>query len=169
MDLISELRTAAQRIPTANGRATPEPVASAEEIAEFERRVGRPIPPFWRRVYSEVGNGGFGPGFGLLGLVTGARNDEGDSAAELLAVFRESNPEDENWAPDGLVPIAHWGCAIYSCVDLRTEAAAVVRFDPNGHGPDEGWEGAWSQEAEASEEWLQTWIEGRLAFDSPAA
>ena len=169
MDLIDELRAAARRIPTMGGRVAPEPVASAAEVAEFEARVGRPLPPLWRRVYSEVGNGGFGPGYGLLGLVTGARTDEGKSAAEFVELLQQSDPDDPGWAwPDGLVPVCHWGCAIYSCLDLRSAAAPVVRFDPNGHGTQEGWDGAWWAEAETSGAWLRAWAEGRLAFESPA-
>lgn len=166
MDLIDQLRDAARRRKTMGGRRSPEPVASAAEVAEFERRVGRPLPTLWRRVYTEVGNGGFGPGYGLLGLVTGARTDEGDSAAEFVEeLLGGEDPEDPDFAwPEGLVPICHWGCAIYSCIDLRTEAAPVVRFDPNGHGPDFGWEGAWRREARTSRAWLRAWIERRLRF-----
>lgn len=35
-----------------------------EEIAESEELLGFTLPPFVRRVYTQVGNGGFGPGYG---------------------------------------------------------------------------------------------------------
>lgn len=169
MDLIDELRVAARRIPTMHGSARAEPVAARGEMDEFERRIAHPLPPLWRRVYSEVGNGGFGPGYGLLGLVTGARSDEGNAAVELYELFRQPDPEDAAWAwPQGVVPVCHWGCAIYSCVDVRSGPAPIVRFDPNGHGPETGWDGAWWQEASSSEAWLRAWVEGRLTFASPA-
>ena len=172
MDLIDELQAAARRIPTMGGRANPEPAASAAEVAEFERRVGRPLPAVWQRVYTEIGDGGFGPGYGFLSLVTGAaRTDEGNSAAGFVELLREGeDPDDPDFKwPDGLVPICHWGCAIYSCLDLRSAEVPIVRFDPNGHGPDDGWDGAWWQEAASSEAWLRAWAEGRLRFESPAA
>jgi hypothetical protein len=170
MDLIDDLRAAVLRIPTMGNRAALEPVASPIEVAEFEHRVGLSLSPLWRRVYTEVGNGGFGPGYGLLGLVAGARTDEGNSAAEFVELLREPDPEDQQWKwPVGLVPICHWGCAIYSCLDLRADATPVVRFDPNGHGPGTGWEGAWWRESLASEIWLRAWIEGTLKFNAPAA
>ena len=45
--------------------APPAAVAEAEELA------GRSLPSLLRRLYLEVGNGGFGPGYGLLGLRDG--------------------------------------------------------------------------------------------------
>jgi hypothetical protein len=149
-----------------DGRTDPAPLASPEEVRAFELAFGYALPPLWRRVYTEVGNGGFGPGYGLLGLISGAVTDLGDSALPLYRTLRESDPEDPGWEwPEGLLPVCHWGCAIHSCIDLRIPAAPVVRFDPNGHGPYEGgWEGAWRPEAESSEAWLRAWTRGELEF-----
>lgn len=41
-----------------------------EELRESEEMLGFPLPEFVRRVYTQVGNGGFGPGYcGVLGLL----------------------------------------------------------------------------------------------------
>ncbi len=36
--------------------------AAQEAVEEAERAVGLPVPPLLRRLYLELGNGGFGPG-----------------------------------------------------------------------------------------------------------
>ena len=37
-------------------------------LAETEARLGFTLPPLLARVYTEVADGGFGPGYGLLSL-----------------------------------------------------------------------------------------------------
>ncbi len=51
------------------GRAThaPAPLATQAGIAVDEQTLGYPFPPLLKRLYVEVGNGGWGPGYGLLG------------------------------------------------------------------------------------------------------
>jgi hypothetical protein len=42
---------------------------SESEIVRAESRLGRRLPSLLRAAYSEIGNGGFGPGYGLLPLI----------------------------------------------------------------------------------------------------
>ena len=44
-------------------------VVSDAEIAEAERRLGFQLPELLRELYTCVGDGGFGPGYGFLGLI----------------------------------------------------------------------------------------------------
>ncbi|MGP3921266.1 SMI1/KNR4 family protein [Nonomuraea sp. 10N515B] len=44
------------------------PAASSEAVAETEEAIGYPLPPLLRRLYLEVGNGGFGPRGGIIGV-----------------------------------------------------------------------------------------------------
>jgi hypothetical protein len=144
--------------------------ASAVEVAQVETLLAGALPRLWRRVYLEVGNGGFGPGYGLTGLISGAKDDQGHSASDLYTSFRTPDPEDSSWRwPEGLLPVCHWGCAIQSCIDARDSHGRVVRFDPNGHGPDVGWEGAWWVEAPSAEAWWGAWLAGELTFEKGAA
>jgi hypothetical protein len=39
-----------------------------EELAQAEEQLGFALPALLRRIYLEVGNGGFGPGYGLFAL-----------------------------------------------------------------------------------------------------
>ena len=42
--------------------------ASVDAVEAAERRFGHAFPSLLRRLYLEVGNGGFGPGYGIIGL-----------------------------------------------------------------------------------------------------
>ena len=147
----------------------PFPPVTQEECAEAAARLGVQLPESVRRVYMEIANGGFGPGYGLVGLITGARLDTGGSAISLYEVFRENDPEDPLWSwPAGLLPVCHWGCAIYSCVDCTQVSAPVLRFDPNGHELGASWHSAFRLEARSFEDWLRRWTTGTLPFELEA-
>ena len=172
-DLIAQLSRRAAAPATAADMhdgpapAAPYPPADAAECAAAEARLRFPLPASVRRVYTAVANGGFGPGYGLIGLIGGAPLDTGDSAISLYERWRdEPDPEDPAWAwPAGLLPVSHWGCAIYSCVDCTRPEAPVIRFDPNGHELGTPWGPAFRPEAASFEEWLGRWAAGTLAFE----
>ncbi len=154
---IPTARTDMARLPTF-ARATPEAIVSAEAA------LGRPLPPLLSELYVHVANGGFGPGYGFIGLPGGALLDTGASLVSLYQGFRQPDPEDPEWAwPSRLLPVSHWGCAVYSCVSF-TYPYPVVRFDPNGHELGTRWEGAFQPEAQSFEVWFQAWLSGSLMF-----
>jgi hypothetical protein len=139
-------------------RATPEAIVSAEAA------LGQPLPPLLSELYEQVANGGFGPGYGLIGLAGGALLDTGQSLVSLYQGFRQPDPEDPEWAwPAHLLPVSHWGCAIYSCVSFK-HPHPIVRFDPNGHELGAPWESAFQPEAHSFEAWFQAWLGGSLSF-----
>ena len=116
-----------------------------QEIAEVETAVGCPLPTELIEIYASRGNGGFGPDYGLLGLGSGHVTDQGDTALSLYRLFNQPDPDEPSWTwPKHLLPILHIGCAIHYCVDLSTPGNPVVQFDPNGFGPGDSWEGAFS-------------------------
>ena len=80
------------------GQALPPP-ASPRELAESEERIGFDLPPLLRSIYSEIANGGFGPGYGFIGLITRVPLGQfkGDSAVELFESFRDGDPEYPTW------------------------------------------------------------------------
>src|SRR5260370_17606364 len=61
------------RPPSGGTRQDHRAPASAEKIAGAEADLGFRLDPFLRRVYTEVSDGGIGPGYGLLPL-SGERN-----------------------------------------------------------------------------------------------
>jgi hypothetical protein len=132
------------------------PAASESSIRDAERALGFAIPAILRRLYSEIGDGGFGPGHGFYGLVSGTEKFPDENVTYLYRLFRKGDPEDPEFSwPHMLLPVLDWGCAIRSCVDCSIPSLPIVRHDPNVETPlqfkNEGWH---------FEEWLQAWLDG---------
>ncbi|WP_299343250.1 SMI1/KNR4 family protein [uncultured Pseudoxanthomonas sp.] len=131
------------------------PAPTNEEIAEVESTIGYSLPSALVELYAKRGNGGFGPDYGLLGLGSGHLTDQGDTALSLYRIFNEPDTEDPGWAwPKHLLPIIHAGCAIHYCIDLASPDNPVVKFDPNGFGPGDDWQAAFSVASSKLEPWL---------------
>ncbi len=103
------------------------PLATASQAAveEAEALLGRRLPELLRRLYLKVGNGGFGPGYGILGVRGGHADDTKRNAIDYY--------RDEFWPflRRGLLPICNWGCAIYSYVDTSQPDGPMWAWDPN--------------------------------------
>jgi len=143
-----------------------EPLTDADLDAVAEG-LATELPPAVRRLWGQVANGGFGPGYGILGLQGGFRSDLGDDAVSDYRARRlPPGPDEPSWKwPKGLLPICDWGCAIYSCVDLGSDTADVYRFDPNAVADD--WNVAWFTESRDLESWLRGWLDGEDLWMSP--
>jgi hypothetical protein len=131
----------------------PLPPASPAAVESAERVLGAPLPPLLRRLYLEIGNGGFGPGYGILGLAGGFADDVGKSAIDEFQSFWSDAPHEPP-----LLPLCHWGCAIYSFVELGSADGRMWGFDPNPVGGDE----APYRQGIGLAEWLICWMDGRL-------
>ncbi len=84
---------------------------------------------------------------------------------EDYALRRQPDPEDAGWFwPAGVLAVCHWGCAVYSCIDCRTEEGRVLRFDPNP--VDDDWSVAWGVEKPDLPSWLSSWVNGEELFES---
>lgn len=133
----------------------PLSVATEAEVEEAERLLGCPLPVLLRRLYLEVGNGGFGPGYGLLGLRHGHRDDSRRTAVDLYEVSEQWWPT----APEGLLPICHWGCAIYSLV--KCPSGEMWGYDPNPPPREELDQALFPQEITLAD-WFERWVQSRL-------
>jgi hypothetical protein len=51
-----------------SGRVIFPPPASQSQVDETEQMLGFALPPLLKKLYTEVGNGGFGWGNGLIGI-----------------------------------------------------------------------------------------------------
>lgn len=121
--------------------------ASPSAVAEIEGLVGSELPALARRLYLEIGNGGFGPGYGALGLTGGHVDDGRHTSTDLVRA---------GTFPRHLLPLCYWGCAIYSLLDVQT--GEVWGFDPNEVGlPD-----ALFPQSVTLRDWLGGWLAGRL-------
>jgi len=138
----------------------PEPVDAAT-LARAESTLGFTVPPLLAALYLRIGDGGFGPEYGLLPLLDSPPSGEPAVVAQYLT-HRESGRKDPEWPwPDGVLPISHWGCGMYACVDCRTPDATVLLFEPNADEADH----AWYVDAPTLTAWLRTWLDGTGWYD----
>jgi SMI1/KNR4 family protein SUKH-1 len=110
------------------------PPLTRAAIDAAEARLGFAVPKDVRELYEQIGNGGFGPAYGLLGLAGGALQEEGLDAVGVYERNLASDPDDPLWIwPPKLLPLVHLGCAMFLCVDCGDAGGRVVWFEPNGH------------------------------------
>jgi hypothetical protein len=109
-----------------------------------------------RRLYTEVANGGFGPTYGILGIVRSGQHDERDIIAVEEYVAR---PEFND--PLGF-PLVQGGCSVWWYVSLTQPGNPVYLFDGDGWDwpeqdpPTVAVEQTWPSLAE----WLGQWADG---------
>jgi hypothetical protein len=107
------------------GSAKIHPQATPEQIAATEAAIGFKLPQLFKEIFRRIGNGGFGPGYGLIGVHGGYADFKGEHLAEL---GQELGALDRK-----VVPICNWGCGIYSCLDCAKPEAPVTIFNPQAH------------------------------------
>ncbi|MEQ7011354.1 SMI1/KNR4 family protein [Actinopolymorpha sp. B17G11] len=132
----------------------PPPSADRAAIEEAESLVGAPLPALLKDLYS-VANGGFGPGYGLLGLQGGFTDDMHRTAVDILSEVATGN-----WPgmPAGLMPLCHWGCAIYSFV--HCPSGRIFGWDPNPVEPDD--DVPFFEQEYLLDDWIDSWLVGSL-------
>lgn len=149
-----------------DGPSTYQAPLADEGLDVVAERLGTPLPRAVRQLWGQVANGGFGPGYGIIGLLDGFRTDLGRDAVEEYEAMLLPDPDEPSWKwPKGLLPICHWGCGIYSCVDLVSDTADVYRFDPNAVADD--WSVAWFIESRGLESWLRGWLDDEDLWMAP--
>ncbi|QES49616.1 hypothetical protein DEJ50_19180 [Streptomyces venezuelae] len=121
-------------------------------LRRIEGILGFDLPPLLAGLYTRIADGGFGPEGGLLTL---------GQAADAYAAMRTSA---WRW-PEGVLPIADFGCGLYACVDCRSETAQVLLFEPNPGDPDL----AWYVDTPGLADWLRGWIDGTAWYCEDSA
>jgi hypothetical protein len=130
------------------------------DFASDERRLGFALPPLMKQIYKEIGNGGFGPGYGLIGVSNRVPDYDGRIVPANYELFRASSTDEPNWNwPEGLLPVCDWGCAIRSCVDCADPNFRMRIFDPNVHDGDD-WADSFFEESPSFKTWIAAWASG---------
>jgi hypothetical protein len=78
---------------------------SETEICAAEEALGFRLPPLLRQLYLEIGNGGFGPGYGLIGVPSPATAATRQHFIENFQRNSQRPRDDPNWWPAELVPV----------------------------------------------------------------
>lgn len=142
-------------MPTLRPPATPAEIDAAEVVLGFA------IPLLLRRLYLEIGNGGFGPAYGLDGVPTIPPSPAPADIVLLFTELRAAPPPDENpswhW-PSGFVPLIGRGGNIRECLDFLTPPFSVVVSDPDEYD----WAGALAEQlkpvAASLSDRLEAWL-----------
>lgn len=113
---------------TSRGRSLPYATTSEEAVGQAERGLGFRIPVLLKACYLRVGNGGFGPGYGIIGVEGGYASDDGNLVETHGVLKQDQESEGYEW-PSGLLPFCEWGCNIFSCVDRRDLRHPVYMFE----------------------------------------
>lgn len=136
--------------------------ASLEHVREGEDRLGFPLPTLLKRMYLEIGNGGFGPGYGLYGVAGGNTSDlaNDQTIPDLYLEWEEwDEPAPIGW-PKRWVPISDWGCCIESVIDCSTPEGRMVFVLDGIDRKDEGITFA---------QWMEDWAAGIDLFKRGSA
>lgn len=132
---------------TMNPRTPVFAPASLKVVREIELEMGFKLPPLLVRLYVDVGNGGFGPGYGLYGVKGGHVNNVQNLTLETLYL---SNRE-YTW-PEQLVDVCDWGCTMASLIDCsKPEGEMVFMGDSSPVFMPEGITFA---------QWMEDWVNG---------
>jgi hypothetical protein len=124
------------------------PVATLESLREAEMPMGFALPPLLRCLYLEVGNGGFGPGYGLYGVSGGFEDDQQGMTLPDLYL---SDADYDAW-PKKLVSICDWGCTMGSAIDCSSLDGRM--FFVGGRG------GMFRAEGITFVQWMEDWVDG---------
>jgi hypothetical protein len=150
-DIQGRVDAMAAGLSTDNAAELPSPAPGAA-LEEAEARLGFPLPAPLRRVYSEVANGGFGPGGGLL------------SVERAVAAYVEmtSNPwgPQQAW-PSELLPIQAIDPG-YVAIDVKT--GRIVDWDPEElteRSGERAWRASFKEAGSSLEAWLEDWVGSR--------
>jgi len=87
------------------------------EILKAESELGFVLPRPLVDLYQSYGNGGYGPGYGVIGIAGGHKDADGrlDLVSRYKAQVELYSQEDDIPWPVGLLPICNYGCGLYSC------------------------------------------------------
>jgi hypothetical protein len=138
------------------------PQASAAQLHETEQALGFPLPAALRALYTQVANGGFGPGYGIIGCI-GRFGDAGNlvegyqfhvTRQHLIDLDKREYVSEmpETYWPRFLVPLCDLGEAVVLCLDGHS--GRIVRVRPSTREFHIHLE----VEAFSVEDWLDQWL-----------
>jgi hypothetical protein len=122
-DLLPQLRAAAQ----ADDSTQWYDVVSDSQVEYVESAIGIEFPALLKQCYTQISNGGFGPGYGITGLPGGHESSWGDLIETVEELRRHEDCE------EAYLPLIDWGCGHFTCIDCDDEDMAVTLKDGDFH------------------------------------
>jgi hypothetical protein len=146
-------------------RQKPIPPVATRDLRVAERALGFQLPDLLRAIYREVGNGGFGPSYGIVGTKEGFKLDK-CSLESCYQGMLELEQQNSVWRwPQRLLPLANYGCGMWSCVDCDYKRHPMILWGPTNlnaglDGADArlNWEHVFWGEAQSFRTWLECWL-----------
>jgi hypothetical protein len=121
------------------------------------------------RLYTEVANGGFGPGYGFAG-VDGCGTDE--RCNDIVALHRGHSTDHwrRTWPrwPARVLRLAYLGCAMHACVDCGASGFPVLLFEPNASEEELGFANNLVPYEQSFDHWVRAWAAGENVELPPA-
>lgn len=131
------------------------PPAPESVVQEALVRFGFPLPRLLVRLWSEVANGGIGPGYGIFGLEGGLTDDGLDLPLPDLYLMYRDEPY---WieligahSASKTFPICDWGCCTGSAMDCTLPQGNMILLADGVRRID--------QEVSFAQ-WIEDWLEG---------
>jgi hypothetical protein len=93
-----------------------------------EKKLGFELPRLLTNCYTQIGNGGFGPGYGIIGLNGGFASDLGNLVETYEALKKGQEMEGREWKPE-LLPFCTFGCNTFSCVACDDSHQGIWLFE----------------------------------------
>jgi hypothetical protein len=146
----------------------PFPPVATKDLQVAERALGFKLPELLRAIYLQVGNGGFGPEYGIVGTKGGFKLDK----CSLESCYQgklQLDKENSVWRwPKRLLPLANYGCGMWSCVDCEYKKLPMILWDPNildaeldGDDARLNWANAFWDQGRSLQVWLEGWLADR--------
>jgi hypothetical protein len=120
-------------------------------IRETEALVGFNLPVLLKRIYLEIGNGCFGPGYGLLGLRGGYVDSDGRTLLEAYDHVKDDVVCHLGGSRRMFLPLCEWGAGVWSCLDCGSGALPILTLD----------EGGFTRTRFSLQSWLENWAQGQ--------
>lgn len=137
-------------------------LAEQRDIDDAECLLGFAFPMVFRRMYTEIGNGGWGPHYGFHPIpIHGSKPTENDLVGhhlECTSVEHALEDPSVNW-PRGLVEVLCRGCVNYELCDFNKPPHAVYLLSGDTWLPDTPVIESLKLVSESIEERLEQWLQ----------
>ncbi len=150
------------------------PPATEQQLLATEATLGFALPTNLRSLYTQVANGGFGPGFGIVGALNGFSSAGlGGNIIEAYAALNANTTVEDYtryqqahnnqtiyvlpqtvWSRH-LLPLCDWGCLITSFLDI--DNGHILRGAPTSRTSY-----TLRPQAASLEAWLESWLQDTL-------